>query len=75
MIVLLNQIKQRAAQGQPSLGTFYELGGTAAVECVGIGGMDFVVVDTEHGPFEAESAMLAVMAAASSCRTSTRWRK
>ena len=63
MIVLLNQIKQRAAQGQPSLGTFYELGGTAAVECVGIGGMDFVVVDTEHGPFEAESAMLAVMAA------------
>ena len=63
MIVLLNQIKQRAAQGKPSLGTFYELGGTAAAECVGIGGMDFVVVDTEHGPFEAETAMLAVMAA------------
>ena len=58
-----NNIRLRAAQGQPSLGTFYELGGTAAAECVGIGGMDFVVVDTEHGPFEAESAMLAVMAA------------
>ena len=63
MIHLQNNIRLRAAQGQPSLGTFYELGGTAAAECVGIGGMDFVVIDTEHGPFEAESAMLAVMAA------------
>ena len=58
-----NNIRLRAAQGQPSLGTFYELGGTAAAECVGIGGMDFVVIDTEHGPFEAETALSAILAA------------
>ena len=58
-----NLIRQRAGEGKPSLGTFYEMGGTMAAECVGIGGMDFLIVDTEHGPFEAETAMLAIRAA------------
>ena len=60
---MLNKIRQRAAQGLPSLGTFYELGGASAAECVGIGGMDFLIIDTEHGPFEAESALSAIRAA------------
>ena len=58
-----NQIRQRAGEGKPSLGTFYEMGGTMAAECVGIGGMDFLIVDTEHGPFEAETALSAILAA------------
>ena len=58
-----NLIRQRAGEGQPSLGVFYELGGTVAAECAGIGGMDFLVIDTEHGPFEAETALSAILAA------------
>ena len=58
-----NLIRQRAGEGKPSLGTFYEMGGTMAAECVGIGGMDFLIVDTEHGPFEAETALSAILAA------------
>ncbi|HOR87196.1 MAG TPA: aldolase/citrate lyase family protein, partial [Bacillota bacterium] len=43
--------------------TFFELGGSTAVECLGLTGLDFLVIDTEHGPFDVESAMDFVRAA------------
>lgn len=45
------------------VGTFFELGGMAAVECLGIAGLDFLIIDTEHGPFDVESAMDYIRAA------------
>ena len=60
---MINKIKQMADKGQKALGTFFELGGTAAAECLGIAGLDFLVVDTEHGPYDVESALAAILAA------------
>ena len=60
---MINNIKRMAANGQKALGTFFELGGIAAAECLGIAGLDFFVIDTEHGPFDVESALPAIMAA------------
>ncbi|MDO5111022.1 MAG: aldolase/citrate lyase family protein [Clostridia bacterium] len=58
-----NKVKEMLANGQQALGTFYELGGTAAAEGLAIGGLDFFIIDTEHGPYDVESARDAVLAA------------
>ena len=50
-------------KGLPVLGTFFELGSATAMECIGLTGMDFVIIDTEHGPFDVESAMDFIRAA------------
>jgi len=47
----------------PIIGTFFELGGMSAVECLGIAGLDYIIIDTEHGPFDVESAMDYIRAA------------
>jgi 4-hydroxy-2-oxoheptanedioate aldolase len=63
-----NAIKQKIASGGHALGTFFELGGIAAARCMGIAGLDFFIVDTEHGPYDVESA-LAVIAGVGSEKT------
>jgi len=60
---MINKIKQMVEKGTQAIGTFFHLGGTTAVDCIGIAGLDFFVVDTEHGPFDAESALAAILAA------------
>ena len=58
-----NQMKEQLAQGRLAVGIFYELGGAAAAECLGIAGLDFMIVDTEHGPYDVESSLVAIAAA------------
>lgn len=58
-----NEIKKKIAAGERVIGAFYELGGSAAAECMAIGGVDFFIVDTEHGPYDVESALVAITAA------------
>ena len=60
---MINQIKQMVENGRQALGTFFQLGGTMAAECIGIAGLDFLVVDTEHAPWDVESTLLALLAA------------
>lgn len=57
-----NLLREKLLQGEHALGTFYELGGIAAAQCIGIAGMDFAIVDTEHGPADVESALAAITA-------------
>ena len=57
-----NLLQEKLLQGGHALGTFYELGGIAAAQCIGIAGMDFAIVDTEHGPADVESALTAITA-------------
>ena len=52
-----NSIKTTMQNGEKILGTFFEIGGSTAVECLGLAGLDFLIIDTEHGPFDVESAM------------------
>jgi 4-hydroxy-2-oxoheptanedioate aldolase len=58
-----NILKEKMERGVPVLGTFFELGSATAVECLGLAGLDFLIIDTEHGPFEVESTMDFVRAA------------
>lgn len=60
---MLNKMKEKMMNNQPVIGTFFEIGGCTAVECLGIAGLDFLIIDTEHGPFDVESAMDYVRAA------------
>jgi 4-hydroxy-2-oxoheptanedioate aldolase len=58
-----NELKEKMRKGLPVVGTFFETGSNTAVECLGLSGLDFLVVDTEHGPFDVESAMEFIRAA------------
>jgi 2-keto-3-deoxy-L-rhamnonate aldolase RhmA len=58
-----NTLKEKLARGENPVGTFFELGGMSVVEALGRTGLDFIIIDGEHGPFGAESAMDFVRAA------------
>ena len=49
-------------QGEKMVGTFFELGGTTAAESLALSGLDFIIIDTEHGIHDVESALPAVIA-------------
>lgn len=40
---------------QQELGTFFEIGGCAAVECLARSGFDYMIIDTEHAPYSVET--------------------
>lgn len=58
-----NKIKSKLEHGEKTIGTFFECGSTAVIECMGFTGLDYAVIDAEHGPFEAESVGEYVCAA------------
>lgn len=45
------------------IGTFFELGGRGAVEALSRTGLDYVIFDTEHGPFSVETVADCIVAA------------
>jgi len=52
-----NEMRDRMLRNEKTLGTFFESGSTITAECLALGGLDYIIIDTEHGPFETESAM------------------
>lgn len=52
-----NMILKKMSNGQQVVGTFFETIGTSIVECLGIAGLDFFIVDFEHSTFTAESLL------------------
>ena len=50
-------------KGSQTIGTFLELGSTQAVECLGRTGLDYIVIDTEHNCYSAESVGAYIRAA------------
>lgn len=58
-----NILRKKLQNNEKVLGTFFEIGGKTAVECLGIAGLDFLIIDTEHGPFDVESTSDFIMAA------------
>ncbi len=59
----MNKAKEKFNEGKKLIGTFFELGGEASVEAAAIGGLDYIIIDTEHGPFDVESALTFVRTA------------
>ena len=59
----LNRLRDLAAAKSAAIGTFVSMGNMSEVECLGYTGLDFVVIDTEHGPFDTETMMNLIRAA------------
>lgn len=58
-----NILKEKLDRGEKALGTFFEVGSEAAIEGLGYTGLDYIIIDTEHGPFGVESTMNFIRAA------------
>ena len=60
---MVNRLREKLLRHERPLGTFVQMGGTAIVECLGIAGLDYIVLDTEHGPLGVESLLPQLIAA------------
>ena len=58
-----NLMRKKLLEGRQVIGTFFESGSASLVEGLALAGMDYLIVDTEHGPFDVESTMDFVRAA------------
>lgn len=54
--------RQRLTTGQPVVGTFLKTPGIHAIEVLATTGLDFVVIDAEHAPWDRSAIDLAVLA-------------
>ncbi|OUJ71432.1 HpcH/HpaI aldolase family protein [Hymenobacter crusticola] len=58
-----NTLRAKLQQGEPALGTFVQLGGTTIIECLALPGLDYVVLDLEHGTGSVAEAAAQILAA------------
>ena len=58
-----NLTREKMLAGEKTLGIFMELGTATSAECLGLGGMDYLIIDTEHGPFDPLAALDFIRAA------------
>ena len=58
-----NTTKEKMLSGKKAFGAFIHSGSPLCVEALGLAGLDFVVIDTEHGPFTEETAAELLRAA------------
>ncbi len=52
-----NDLLTKIRRGEKTVGTFFGAGNASIAEAIGYTGLDYIIIDTEHGPFEVESAM------------------
>ena len=57
-----NPLKEKILKGQVTLGTFHELISPNALELEAYAGMDYLVIDTEHGAADVESTQELIRA-------------
>lgn len=60
---MANKLKEKAARGEPIIGTVSHLGSGTVIECLALAGLDFAVIDTEHGMFSYQDTLNYVRAA------------
>ncbi|SVD92191.1 uncharacterized protein METZ01_LOCUS445045, partial [marine metagenome] len=61
-----NILKEKLKKGQVVFGTWMVIPSPTLVEVFGLAGMDFVVIDHEHGPFTYETSENMIRAAENS---------
>ncbi|MCM8748203.1 aldolase/citrate lyase family protein [Thermomicrobiaceae bacterium CFH 74404] len=59
-----NAAKQKMLQGKPAFGYSLQLGSPLVAEALSSCGVDFILIDTQHGSFSPESTLLTLMALA-----------
>ncbi len=57
------QLKERLKNGETVIGTWNMIPSPSLVEAIGYSGLDFIVIDAEHGPVEVQTAENIVRAA------------
>lgn len=57
-----NLLKEKIAKNENTLGVFQVLGDASIAEIIGYAGFDYVLIDTEHGPFDVQEAQEYVRA-------------
>lgn len=50
-------LKERLTRGETTVGTFQSIDSAAVAEMAGLAGLDFTIVDQEHGPLTARSSL------------------
>lgn len=58
-----NLLREKIANGQKTVGTFFEMGNASVAEALALTDLDYMLIDTEHGPFDVESVMHMLRAA------------
>lgn len=58
-----NTLREKMLRGEKTVGTFFELGSATAAECLGLSGLDYIIIDTEHGAFDPLAALDFIRAA------------
>ena len=59
-----NTFIEKIREGKKPLGTFVDTASSYVTECIGYTGFDYVIIDNEHSPVEAETSAEIVRAAA-----------
>ena len=50
-------LKEQLEKGNTTVGTFQSIPSAAIAEIAGLAGMDFTILDQEHGPLTAEACL------------------
>ena len=58
-----NILREKMLRGEKTVGSFFELGSASVVECMGLAGLDYIIIDTEHGAFDPLAAVEYIRAA------------
>ena len=58
-----NNLKEKLLSGKKPVGMFVGSGSATVVECLSRTGLDFIIIDNEHSPVEAETSMELIRAA------------
>jgi 4-hydroxy-2-oxoheptanedioate aldolase len=64
--VRINGAKEKMQRGEPAFGYSLGLGSPAAAEALALTGIDFIMIDTQHGSFGPDAASATLMAIAAS---------
>lgn len=59
----MNEFLKKVKEKQKPVGTFFEIGGTTAAECIARSDFDYIIIDNEHGTLEPESTIDAIRGA------------
>ena len=59
----MNKLKEKLKNAEKPLGLFFDTSSVTIMECLGRCGFDFVIIDNEHSPIEAESSADYIRAA------------
>lgn len=58
-----NRLKQKLNNAEQPIGIFFDTASEYLMECTGRSGIDFVIIDNEHSPIEAETSARLIRAA------------